>query len=239
MGNHIHTIFKVKKKKIFILSFVLMLILSLGSTMVLATGLKTEDYGKNEAWYFLDIAADRYEFPVTPLKTPEEWGKLETISDKFDALQIPEDILKNMSTAGLVATCLDYPLFGNMFAYNSYHLGLQSLIINFNGLRELFNRDDCASALLELYKNLSYESIINSDDPYYTIRIRYLDYLMSYEGVLSNLNHSETLDLLRYSVNAFNVRSGEYKDIFSPYSTIHLTARVLQSQDKNVFEESN
>lgn len=50
---------------------------------------------------------DSYNFPIRP--GTEEWISLDSYEARLNAYNIPEDILRNMSTLGLVETCLIYP----------------------------------------------------------------------------------------------------------------------------------
>ena len=49
--------------------------------------------------------AQVYNFPVKP--GTEAWNKLETETERLSALQIPENILKSMSTQDLIITCMN------------------------------------------------------------------------------------------------------------------------------------
>lgn len=53
-----------------------------------------------------------YNFPVRP--GTEEWKKLKSGDEMAAVCNIPEAVLKNLSTQALVNTCLDYPLFNEV-----------------------------------------------------------------------------------------------------------------------------
>jgi len=40
-----------------------------------------------------------------------EWANLKTETERFEALQIPPELLKTMSTENLIITCLNYSAF--------------------------------------------------------------------------------------------------------------------------------
>ena len=105
-----------------------------------------------------------YEYPVVPAM--DEWGELKSLRAKADACQIPEDILKNMTTKALVESVINYPLAINICAYadlGAGHMeGLKNVSEYFNGLPELYSRPD---AIEELDKFTSREEFINNANP--------------------------------------------------------------------------
>ena len=76
-----------------------------------------------------------YDYPVKP-GTPE-WKALTSHSQMQEVCQIPADVLENMPTKALVQTCLDYPLYGDMLAYDNTQEGFDQVTAGFNGLRLL------------------------------------------------------------------------------------------------------
>ena len=83
---------------------------------------------------------EAYQYPVVP--GMEEWKKLKSLPEMAEACQIPEDILDCMTTEALIETVVNYPLFGNVFAYENRKTGLEHVKGYFNGLQELYERDD-------------------------------------------------------------------------------------------------
>jgi hypothetical protein len=94
-----------------------------------------------------------WDYPVKP--GTEGWQKLKTIEEQFNVYNIPADILKKISTEELVKTCLSYPEWGLITAYNSRQTGLSVLVSLFNGFRELLSRDAAAIALIKEYSKLN------------------------------------------------------------------------------------
>ena len=91
-----------------------------------------------------------WDYPVKP--GMEEWGQLNSLEKKVNACQIPEELLSSLSTEDLTNICVRYPLLGNVFAWNTFHYGLNALYDQFNGIRELFKRKDAWKELLK-YSN--------------------------------------------------------------------------------------
>ena len=72
----------------------------------------------------------------------------------LEVLQIPNEILIMMSTKDLAHTCLNYPLFSDIWAFNNLQDGMDRAISGFNGLKELIERDDAGIELLAIYKSI-------------------------------------------------------------------------------------
>lgn len=91
-----------------------------------------------------------YDYPVKP--GTEEWKKFKTGQEMFDACQVPDDVLKKLSTKALAETCLNYPLFLDYLAANDERAGIGYMINSFNGLKELASRTDGHKELINLYR---------------------------------------------------------------------------------------
>ena len=74
-----------------------------------------------------------YAFPVKP--GMEIWSDFESHAEKVDACQIPDQKLQNLTTAGLIKACLDYPLLLDFSAYDNLQDGFNAVVSNFNGFQ--------------------------------------------------------------------------------------------------------
>src|SRR5690625_4039877 len=75
-----------------------------------------------------------YEYPIKP-GTPE-WKEL-NYREHMESLQVPEEILRNLTTEALIETVLGYPFIVNTFLFNTYGEGFNAILSDFNGLQEL------------------------------------------------------------------------------------------------------
>jgi len=131
-----------------------------------------------------------WDYPIKP-KT-EEWKKLESNNAKVEACQIPEYILRDISTNDLMTLCLRYPLLYDVFAFNDINSGLGKLFSDFNGIREFSNREDAINGLCEQYLSeiRNFPEILNKgyslDVGYSIIRISMLEVLLSYADFHNN-----------------------------------------------------
>jgi hypothetical protein len=143
-------------------------------------------------------ASDAYDYPIKP--GTEGWKAFQTHDDMLKACQIPEDILKNMSTKGLVETVLEYPLLGDILAYNSIQQGFEAVASRFNGLSELLNRKDAGTELLAIYSKMNPQDIEESwgdiQKGAYTFSIANVEILLAQNKILDNLSKIQLEDLV-------------------------------------------
>ena len=69
---------------------------------------------------------------------------------------IPDDLLKNMSTPNLVRTCFKHPYNNTWQASNNAYEGILSVMSRFNGYAELMKRSSGVEAALDLFSQLGY-----------------------------------------------------------------------------------
>lgn len=93
-------------------------------TLILAIALCVPLYIPVQAEYRYDLSEYslllniKDVYPIQP--GTEEWKKLETLQSKIAACEIPKETLHQMSTESLIEAVLYYPLFSNMYAYDTY-----------------------------------------------------------------------------------------------------------------------
>jgi len=93
-----------------------------------------------------------WNFPVNP--STSEWKKLKSYDEQLLAYNIPEDIIKKISTPELVKICMAYPEWGVINAFNDRRIGLNNMMGRFNGFSELFLRKDAAKELIKFYSRI-------------------------------------------------------------------------------------
>lgn len=110
-----------------------------------------------------------YEYPVTPLM--EEWKEFDSHIEMIEACQIPDNILKHLSTPALAETVANYPLLSDMLAWSDKDVGVQSVASNFNGLEELLSRENGIDYLLATTPMLDIQnSLIDADEDNFMVR---------------------------------------------------------------------
>ncbi|MDW7679439.1 MAG: hypothetical protein SCK70_02675, partial [bacterium] len=81
-----------------------------------------------------------------PSRDSKEWNDL-TVAQRWQAVNIPEDKLNKMSTNDLIEHCVNFDFMWDIFNYPNYGIGLNVVIENHNGLRELLNRKDAGKLI--------------------------------------------------------------------------------------------
>ncbi|MBQ7171267.1 MAG: hypothetical protein IJR89_03200 [Clostridia bacterium] len=126
-----------------------LLCLTFGLIFLFAAGLAIVSFaaGNDNGAY----PGDRYEYPITPQKTPERWREMDH-GEAVLACEIPADVLPRLSTKQLLLTCFDYPHFGDCYFYFGDLIGFEVIKIHFNGLQELWEREDFSSVLAAYFE---------------------------------------------------------------------------------------
>jgi hypothetical protein len=176
------------------------------------------------------IIEDVYEYPICPIRTPEIWEKLETQAEKLAVIQIPEDILSAISTAGLIETCLNYPLLSNFYVFNTPQEGFDRVVSRFNGLKELMGREDAGKELLNLYKAINLENHLIQDS-YPILRFQLIEMMISQNVILDKLTESEKQELSFLCFEKAIDIVNNFENSYSLHSTIFLVIRCLMTID--------
>ncbi len=94
-----------------------------------------------------------YEYSIVP--GTDEWNELQSLEEKLEACQIPEEIVSKMTTEALVESVMNYPmiirlsggLWGGFESGREY--AFNKVKSEFNGLQELCNRADAKDELVK------------------------------------------------------------------------------------------
>ena len=84
-------------------------------------------------------------------------GEAQTGEELIAMCNIPDDLLKNMSTANLAWTCFNHPYNTSWPAYNNLYEGMIGLMKCFNGYNELMSRATGREAAINLFAQLGYK----------------------------------------------------------------------------------
>lgn len=211
----------MRKRKVIIMAS-LSAVLSISIAAVcMATVLKPD-----KEWYQTEEQAIQGEVYEYPKNTNDEYRSIE---EAYRQYQIPEDQLAEMSTEALADACLSFPLFPVMYASNeSLEAGLQDVWNSFNGLQELEKREDAGRVLLKIYQQINHDEMTHSDDSEYSLRLRYLEMILSDNRILDKLSKDERGELTSCAQKYIEVREKEYQDTFSPMPAVRLTAAVAE-----------
>lgn len=87
-----------------------------------------------------------YQFPIE--HGSKEWLQLRRDSKIYNAYQIPEDILKNMTTNAILETFITLPFIDHCLGYDNRILAFKGTCRRFNSYHELILRDDYKQTLM-------------------------------------------------------------------------------------------
>jgi hypothetical protein len=139
-----------------------------------------------------------YEYPVKP--GTEEWKAIDSQLVKDSLCQIPDDIINRLTTEELLDVCLEYPMLGDILAFNNVQDGIEGVKNNFNGIYELLLRTNCSQVLIDRYVNTSPKdfqeswSLFKKGD--YSFKIMVLELLIAQPEITSRLNVEQKKTLI-------------------------------------------
>ena len=156
------------------------------------------------------LGASNVTFSFDSITSNGNW-KLCSFKQKFDACQIPDSLLSELTTKELVELCASHPLNPICYAYNNPMDGAQYIMKNFNGFKELQKREDAAERLLDFYEGIDFIKVTNSPYPithegnngkfYSGLNILFIELVLASGEIpsLYNIINSERLERVSYS----------------------------------------
>lgn len=178
-------------------------------------------------------------YPIKP--GTKEWSEIRNETDRFKAMQIPDNILSNLTTSALVISCINFPAFGYITAYDNLETGYKKLETKFNGLRELSQRKDAGKIFIEVYQNSdingSNDQNLNIDERYWPIRFTWIELLMAQNYLIESLGENEKDNILLLAKEKYLMKqSSKDYSVNSLLPTTLLMARILHSLAFSDFE---
>ena len=133
-------------KQLFLLLVVLLMVCSCSDEIL------------NEENHQAILGASNVAFSFDSITEPSNWSKYQSLEEMLAACQIPEDILKLMSTDELIEVCISHPLRTNFVFYNDEIRGARVIINNFNGFQELKRRSDAPEIIIAFYEDIYFNA---------------------------------------------------------------------------------
>ena len=152
----------------------------------------------------IGIFGQIWDYPVKP--GTEEWKKLKTGKEKIEACQIPENVLKEISSHELAYLCMKYPLFFEYTALEDQREAIVRMIKQFNGLKELSTRKDGARVLMETYSRMKVqdkEGYIEKGAYSSVLHFEYIELLLSSDIFQDKLNAMEQQKLKEITISKY------------------------------------
>jgi len=146
-------------------------------------------------------AQAKWDYPVKP-GTPQ-WEAFLTHAQMVEAIRVPDEVLNSLTTKELVTVCLNYPLYGDMFAYNSLQEGFKkNVAVHSNGVQELLRRPDNVQCLLDELKNRDLMTLESRGHILTDLEIgesiwkqSFIEVMMSHESVLANADAEQQREI--------------------------------------------
>lgn len=193
-------------------------------------------------WIVQAQQTSEWNYPILP--GTEEWKKFKTQQEKVDACQIPEDVLKAISTNDLVQLCLDYPLLFGFNVFNQISDGVNAVYSSFNGFRELVKRPNAVDILTELYKTEleKQTEILNNNVVSLLVKGKYKSRISAIEifiGCPQMQNHLTRIEQKQTMVNLMEGYKKKYESLTENNrkefeSNIYARANVINAIDSSL-----
>ncbi|MBW1613991.1 MAG: hypothetical protein JRJ57_08480 [Deltaproteobacteria bacterium] len=185
----------------------------------------------------------RWSYPVRPGMS--EWAILKTDTEKFNACQIPENIIDTISTADLLGLCIDFPLFHRIILYDNMLHGMDALTEKFNGFAELSKRNNLDKTLIERYRRLQipkdFDSISDTEIKRIVAEAWRLEIILVRFGLSDSCSPEYIKDYVAESHEKY-VTKRNNPHIFSSFSYVlpfHILAKTLSKLSPEVGDQLN
>lgn len=159
-----------------------------------------------------------------PSRDSKEWNDL-TVVQRWQAVNIPEEKLGKMSTNDLIEHCVNFDFMWDIFNYSNYGIGLNVVIENHNGLRELLNRKDAGGLILDFYKKVDLNKITeiseSVDRGEFVGKVFFLELFLSHTNILNKFqgNEKELIkSILRTHDTCLEINAKTGNDFYCGYS---------------------
>jgi len=174
---------------------------------------------------------DAYEYPVKP--GTKEWAELKSHHEMVSACIIPENVLKTISTDGLIQTCLNYPLFGDILFYDDLQRGFDAIVKEFNGFQELIRKEDAGIKIFEVYKTFEdapfIETLTLNEKSNYVTKLILIETLLAQESLYSKLKSDERVALIKLCKEILikKMNNSKVYGLFSQSTNCLLLGRIM------------
>ena len=178
-------------------------------------------------------AIEGYNFIIKP--GTNEWSMLSSETQRIEALQIPEQILLNMTDEAYVETLINFPLYGYFTAFANTRIGFDVMLTRFNIFDAMCQKKNIGSLLLNAYADASMSGFNNYKTKYkselWTIKLNYVEILLSNEEVINSMSQKDKIRLLRVALDKFYSKQDDAKfsSLYGVETTLALLARDLDN----------
>lgn len=191
------------------------------------------------------IPAGTYIYPLRP--GMEGWKNLTTHQQMIDTCQIPQRELTVMSTEALVQSCLDFPLWGDLFFFINGNL--KGALNNYNetlfAMKELMKRQDAGSAVMLRYERM-YPECVKKYSGYEKAKFVYqffaFELIMSQNDILLKINKQDRKTLVKLALQSYKSKmlhseQGNFL-IWDLGTPLYLCTRIMLLEEYPLFTQN-
>ena len=120
----------------------------------------TDDMATTRSLEAVEYKDEPYTFKK--VTDPTVWRTYNNLEEMLKACQLPEEMIKIMSTENLIHTLMSHPLYFIYSAYNNEFDGVNVVLDNFNGFQALIERDSIAEKIIDYYARLDVEEAVET-----------------------------------------------------------------------------
>ena len=173
-----------------------------------------------------------WDYPVKP--GTEEWNRIQTEPERIAAVQIPEEILEKLSSDDIVRLCITFPLFSDFTYFNTPQEGFEVMVARFNLFARLLEKKDTGRRLIDAYKDTDMKGFktLPYSCEFWTIKLNYLELLLTQRSILQSLMSGEKLELLKEARKKFSEKmdSNSFSSFYGVLSTVRIMAGILDME---------
>lgn len=180
---------------------------------------------------------DTYDYPIKG-GTPE-WAAFTTHQQMEDACQVPTGTLAGMSTEGLIQTCMDYPLLGDLLLNAGVNItGVTNhYMTSFSGLIELSRRADMGSLMLDRYKIMD-PGCTKCMPVDFSSKFSAFEMIIGHDSIQGKMSSSQKKILVNEATNKYQQKKNLGLDYYAYYALstpLYVCAKVMLSENYQPF----
>lgn len=181
---------------------------------------------------------DTYLYPIRP--GTSEWRNLPA-EDHLKACQIPDSIVRNISTEGLIQSWIDFPLNIEIIDASTLQKGIEFFMRNFSGLKVLIGRKNAGEKLTERYKAMNPACVIKFKDDVskggYTLIFTYIEMLLGQDTILGHLTIYQKKQLISIALNKYKIKKEYIQQygFFGEENSLFVCARIMKFSNYQPF----
>ncbi len=185
---------------------------------------------------------DSWKYPTRP--GTKEWEKLKSKEEVIQAQQIPENILKKMTTEQVFKAWLDLPGRVEILAFNTLQKGFDVTRSRYNVVDELLSRKNAGNIILDYYyllsplKLSSKENVISKGR--FITNFAFVELLLAQPEILDVLSQDQRRSLFyknKGNLERKNSFSRKEKDFFWLNSGLVLAGRIIEKENSMLAEK--